>query len=294
METKLTPRQLDFYSTMLWQWSVSFLPELLTAIAILIGGFILAGWAARTFRAVLARTSRADETLQPVLASAVRYGILALVMVAALAQLGIQTASLLALLGAAGLAIGLALQGTLTNIAAGIMLLWLRPFRIGDFIEVPANNVIGTVREIGLFVTQLENFDGIVVYAPNSSIWNSALRNHTRNPARLLSFGITLPGEAEPERAREILTKMLREDSRVLRSPEPLIFVDSYYGTNGILLNCCFHAQRQNVGEIQRTIIVEAKRRLESSGAEALAPRQIVRSLPVDADPSRLTAGKGI
>jgi small conductance mechanosensitive channel len=93
---------------------------------------------------------------------------LALAVVAVLGNLGVQTASLLAVLGAAGLAIGLPLQGTLTNIAAGIMLLWLRPFHVGDYIEVPSNNISGTVKEIGLFACQLENFDGIFVLLPTA------------------------------------------------------------------------------------------------------------------------------
>src|SRR5262249_39939192 len=89
----------------------------------------------------------------------VRYSILILVFIAALSQVGVQTASLFAVLGAAGIAIGLALQGTLSNIAAGLTLLWPRPFRVGDFIEV--NGMVGTVGEIGLFVCHLETFDGI-------------------------------------------------------------------------------------------------------------------------------------
>ena len=120
-----------------------------------------------------------DPTLRPVLASMIRYAVLILVLIVALSQVGIQTASLLAVVGAAGLAIGLALQGALSNFAGGLMLLWLRPFRIGDFIEVGA--IAGTVREMGLFACHLETFDGMFLFAPNSAIWNTPLKNHTRN-----------------------------------------------------------------------------------------------------------------
>jgi small conductance mechanosensitive channel len=128
--------QWDVYTAALWTWSVAFIPHLVTAILLFVVGYILSKWASRSTRAVLDRTGRVDVTVRPVIAATIRYAILILVLVAALAQVGVQTASLLAVLGAAGLAVGLALQGTLTNIAAGIMLLWLRPFRVGDYIEI--------------------------------------------------------------------------------------------------------------------------------------------------------------
>ena len=109
--------------------------DVLGALAILIVGSMVAGWARRRVLRVLNREPRVDETLTPVIASIVRYGILVLVLIAVLAQFGIQTTSIIALLATAGLALGLALQGTLQNIAAGIMLLFLRPFRVGDYID---------------------------------------------------------------------------------------------------------------------------------------------------------------
>jgi len=111
---------------------------------------------ARNLRIVLARTGHVDATIQPIIATIARYVVLMFVFVAALSQTGIQTASLFAVLGAAGLAIGLVFPDTLTSIAAGIMLLWLRPFHLNDYIEAPANNISGRVREIGLFVCVLE------------------------------------------------------------------------------------------------------------------------------------------
>jgi small conductance mechanosensitive channel len=291
MERTLTPHQVDFYTAMVWTWSVAFLPRLLTTIVILAGGYLLSSWVARNFRVMLARTGRVDETIQPVLAAIARYGILIFVFVAALAQIGVQTASLFAVLGAAGLAIGLALQGTLTNIAAGIMLLWLRPFHLGDYIEVPANNISGTVREIGLFVCLLESFDGIAVFAPNSAIWNSALRNHNRSSGRLICFAVTLPGAADADQAGRILTAMIAEDNRVLKAPPPVAYMESR-GASGIVVNCIFRAAQDHVGEVQRTIIGEAERRLAGAGISALVPQQIVRTVPPDADPSRLLAAK--
>ena len=280
----MQPRHVD-YTALAWSWTASFAPRLLTALIILIVGYIAALWICRAMRQVMARAGRVDPTVQPVAAAAVRYSIMALVIVAALAQLGIQTASLLAVLGAAGLAIGLALQGTLTNIAAGIMLLWLRPFHVGDYIEVPSNNISGTVKEIGLFACQLENFEGIFVFAPNGSVWNAALRNYTRNSGRLISFNVTLPAPTPVEKARETLESMLNQDDRILKNPRPVVFVESYDSGKGLSLTCSFRTAHGDAGAVQRDMIDEAMRRLSQAGINDTG--QILRKVPADTDPSR-------
>ncbi|HLH51364.1 MAG TPA: mechanosensitive ion channel domain-containing protein, partial [Roseiarcus sp.] len=142
----ILPNNSDAIAAALWTWAATLAPRVVIAIVILVLGALIAGWAARAVAAAMIEAGGVDETARPALAAAARYGVLILALVAALSQLGVQTASLLAALGAAGLAIGLALQSTLSNIAAGIMLLWLRPFRVGDYIEVVAGNPIaGTV-----------------------------------------------------------------------------------------------------------------------------------------------------
>jgi small conductance mechanosensitive channel len=291
MQQILSPHQLNFYTSMIWTWSVAFLPRLVTTFVLLAAGFLFSGWVARNIRIVLARTGHVDVTIQPVIAAIARYAILIFVLVAALSQIGIQTASLFAVLGAAGLAIGLALQGTLTNIAAGIMLLWLRPFHLNDYIEVPANNISGRVIEIGLFVCLLETFDGITIFAPNSAIWNNALRNHSRSSGRLISLIVTLPNSADVAKATQVVTLMLMEDQRVLKSPQPLVFVEAQ-NPNGIVLNCSFHVQPDKVGEMQRMVIADAEQQLKAAGIETIAPQQISRVIPADSDPSRIMSSQ--
>src|SRR5687768_15168420 len=171
------PDQLSALAAMVWAWALAFLPRLAAALVIVAVGFFAAGWAVRLIERLAQRTSRLDPTVLPVFTAAARYAVLILFLIAALGQLGVQTASLLAVLGAAGLAIGLALQGTLQNIAAGIMLIYLRPFHVGDYIETPT--VAGTVKEIGLFATHLDTGDGLFFFAPNSEIWNKPLKNHS-------------------------------------------------------------------------------------------------------------------
>ena len=285
MNLNLSPDSINRAIDVAWAWTAAFLPRFVAAVLILIVGSIIARWFSRAIFNVTGRSGHIDATVRPILAAIVKYSILILVFIAALSQIGVQTASLFAVLGAAGIAIGLALQGTLSNIAAGLMLLWLRPFHIGDFIEV--NGMAGTVREIGLFVCHLETFDGLFLFAPNSTIWNQALRNHTRNAGRLVSVDITVPAKADINRVREILLSMARRDQRVLRTPQPRVFVESLTSA-GLQLNLRIWANHENVGELQRTIVEQAKGELEAAGIETLHPQQVVRVIPPDSDPSRL------
>jgi small conductance mechanosensitive channel len=281
----LSTQNLNRLADVVWAWTATFTPRLVAAIAILIAGVLFARWVSRAVSNLSARSTHIDPTVRPVIAAMIRYTVLILVFIAALSQIGVQTASLFAVLGAAGLAIGLALQGTLSNIAAGLMLLWLRPFRVGDFIEV--NGMAGTVREIDLFVCHLETFDGIFLFAPNATIWNQALKNHTRNAGRLLSIDITVPAKAEIARVRDLLIGMAQRDKRILKIPQPRVFVENLT-TAGLLLNLRVWATHENIGELQRTIIEDAKHELEAAGIETLLPQQVVRVVPPDSDPSRL------
>ena len=196
---------------------------MLGALAILIVGLMMAGWARRSVLRVLNRAPRVDETLKPVIASSVRYGILMLVLIAVLAQFGVQTTSIIALLAAGGLALGLALQGTLQNIAAGIMLLFLRPFRVGDSID--AEGLSGTVDEIGLFTTHMRTYNGIYLEVPNAKIWNRAILNYSRVEARRLDVVVGISYGDDIDHAQAVLLELMTSDSRVNAEPAPQVLV---------------------------------------------------------------------
>ena len=192
--------------------------DLLGAVVILLGGWVVAGWARSRVRSMLSRVPRLDDdTLKPIIASIVRYTILVFVLIAVLAQFGVQTTSIIALLGAAGLAIGLALQGTLQNIAAGIMLLFLRPFRVGEYIN--AEGLAGTVEEIGLFTTQLRTFDGIYVEVPNAQLSNRAISNYSRVEARRLDLIVGIAYDDDIDKAQAALLDLMVTDERVNGDP---------------------------------------------------------------------------
>jgi small conductance mechanosensitive channel len=262
-----------------------FLPRLTLALVILVAGVVLATWAARAVSAAVARTGHVDETARPALAAAARYGVLIVAFVSALSQIGVQTASLLAALGAAGLAIGLALQGTLANIAAGIMLLWLRPFHVGDYIEtVGGTPFAGTVKEIGLFACLLETYDGLFVFAPNSAIWTFPLRNHSRNAGRLVSFNVGFAPGADLARARAIVLEAISGEPGVLTEPPPEVFVANLTGSAPVA-TCSFWVAHDSIGPVQRSMFDAVGRALDEAG---LPPTQLVRTIPAESDPSRM------
>ncbi|WP_246329375.1 mechanosensitive ion channel family protein [Chthonobacter rhizosphaerae] len=286
------PSQLDAYTAMVWTWAVAFLPRLALALIILVVGLMLAAWIGRIVQRILGGTHM-DPTVRPVVAAVVRYAVIILVVVAALGQVGVQTASLLAVLGAAGLAIGLALQGTLTNIAAGIMLLWLRPFRIGDYVEVANGQWAGIVEDVGLFVCELKTFDGIYVFVPNSAIWNMPLRNHSRNAGRLLSLQISLPAGADPDRARDALDRVAAARPAIRQDPPPVAFLDQVTA-DAVVLTWRLWASHAGYGDLQRDLVDAVRRELAASGDETLRPREVVRTVPPASDPSRFITERSL
>ncbi len=268
-----------------WVAAETLTPRIILAVLVLVAGSIIGKWVARTVAVALARSGAIDETARPAFAAAARYAVLLVAIVAALSQIGVQTASLIAALGAAGLAIGLALQGTLSNIAAGIMLLWLRPFQVGDYIEIVSGTPFaGTVREIGLFACQIETYDGLFLFAPNSTIWAVPLRNHSRNAGRLISFNVGFAPGADLERACGVLSDAITRQPGVLKTPPPEVFLSNLSG-GAPLATCRLWAAPERVGAVQRAIVDDARKALD---ALDLHPTEVVRTIPPETDPSRL------
>lgn len=197
--------------------------RLLGAVLILVAGNMIGNWVSNRIKAV----RRLDETLSSFLGGFAKYAILAVAIIAVLGQFGIQTASLLAVLGAAGLAIGLSLQGTLSNVAAGTMLLILRPFKVGDFITF--NGVSGTVKSLALFGTELATADNVYIFVPNSRLWNADLYNFSRNGTRRHDFAVGISYDDDIEKAFKVINNVLDKDSRVIldEGKEPQIMVES-------------------------------------------------------------------
>ncbi len=149
-------------------------------------------------------------------------------------QFGVETTSMIAVLGAAGLAIGLALQGTLSNVASGVMLLILRPFKIGDF--VTAGSLSGTIVEIGLFTSEFRTADGIYIMAPNSQIWNTTITNFSRNPTRRIDIVVGVAYDDDLDVAQKALQELMEGEALVLSDPKPETMVKEL-GDSSVSIN---------------------------------------------------------
>ena len=193
--------------------------QVIGGIALLVAGWLFSGWAARTLRHVSTGIPNLDSTVAGFLVSLVRYGILALVGVAVLNQFGVQTASLIAVFGAAGLAIGLALQGTLSNLAAGVMLLLFRSFSVGD--EIDAAGQRGIVLELSLFTTTLVPADGTRLIVPNGKVWGDLIRNRTINGRRRLLLPFKVANAEDIDVLAQAAEEVARATPGVLADPPP-------------------------------------------------------------------------
>ena len=209
-------------------WLAANALSLLAALAVLVAGWYVARLAARAIKQFLPLAYGVDKNFAPLLSQAARYGILIFALVTALNLLGVASTSIIAVLGAAGLAVALALQGTLANIAAGIMLIWLRPIAIGEFIQ--GDGVAGVVVEIGLFGTRLRSSSGLYIFTPNQKLWSSAITNHSREPRRRIDVNVSVPDSIDIPKSRKILLRIATADKRVLVDPAPNVHVDSFSG----------------------------------------------------------------
>jgi len=247
----------------LWALAIQYGLSLLGAVILLIGGWlfsrILSQWAYRG----LSNVRGIDETLARFFSRVLHYAFLMLVFVMVLGQFGVQTASIIAALGAAGLAIGLALQGTLQNIAAGIMLLVLRPFRVGEYIETAA--VKGTISEVGLFATELKTEDGLYLMAPNSTLWNTPITNFSREPERRQLLSIAVSSDVEIQSIKVAVTEIVRSDLRVSNNPAPRVMSDDLTAEK-ITLRIEYWANSRNFYETKNDIIDTLKAGLAQKG----------------------------
>lgn len=193
--------------------------NILYAVGLLVIGWWIASFVERVVLRALAATHRVDPTVAGFLGSIARYGVLVFVGVAVLQRFGIQTTSIIAVLGATSLAIGLALQGTLSNVAAGVMLLLFRPFKLGDQVEVGGQ--AGTVRGLTLFTTELASGDNVQVLIPNGKVWGAPIINKSAYGARKFDFALELKPDADIEGVMEEGLSFLRHDARVQQEPGP-------------------------------------------------------------------------
>ena len=247
--------------------------DLVGAILILFVGWIVANWIQKRIRKAGQKSEKLDETLTTIFAKTAKVVVMVVVIIAVLQQFGVQTASLLAVVGAAGLAIGLAWQGTLSDIAAGIMILILRPFKIGDAVEVAGTS--GVVDEIGLVLTKLHTFDNIAMYMPNSDIWGTKILNYAKNDNRRVDMVFGFGYDDDMDKAMQIAREILESDERVLDDPEPQIAV-SELGDSSVNIIVRPWTAKENYWNLKFDITKRIKERYDEEGLSIPYPQRDV------------------
>jgi small conductance mechanosensitive channel len=204
------------------EWLVEYGLKVIAAAIILVIGYVVAKIVRSIIRRMMQR-GRMDHTLVSFFSSLAYFGILAIVLIACLAQLGVQTTSVVAMLGAAGLAVGLALQGSLANFASGILMIIFKPFKAGDFIE--GGGVAGVVEEIGIFATGLRSADNKKLIVPNAKMMGDNIVNHTNKAMRRVDIVVGVSYKDDIDKVKKTLEAILSEDGRILKDPAPMIGV---------------------------------------------------------------------
>ncbi len=213
---------MEKYSEMFMDWVWAYGPKILIALAIFIVGRIVVGMVVSLLKKVMKKANM-DDTLTSFIASIAKIFLLLVVIIAALESLGVNTTSMVAILGAAGLAIGLALQSSLSNFSSGVMLIIFRPFKSGDFIE--AGGAVGVVEEIRIFNTLMKTGDNKSIIIPNSNIMGGNITNFSAKETRRVDMVFGIGYDDDLKKAKTLLEKMVAEDNRVLKEPAPVIAV---------------------------------------------------------------------
>ena len=253
-----------------------FLLNIAAALFILIIGWLLAKIIRKRLRNPSFGPKNFDQTLRPVVASGVFYAIMGMSIYAFLTKLGIPATSLLAVFGAMGLAVGLALKDTLSNIASGVMLLFLRPLQVGDFVNTDAYS--GSVEEIGLFATTLKNIEGIYIYVPNSEVWSSRLQNYTRHTERQFRETIGIGYESDLKKTQKILINVLEAAPGVKGGDlKPECYIASF-GDSAIMVSCRCWLPADQWMKRTSDLRIEIKEALDKSKIDIPFPQRVIHN----------------
>lgn len=244
---------------------------LLAVITLAVGWWLINRLTAKLAHLLALR--KADLALQGFISSLVNIILKVLLVVSVASMIGIQTTSFVAAIGAAGLAIGLALQGSLANFAGGVLILLFRPFKIGDWIE--AQGVSGTVDSIQIFHTVLRTGDNKTVIVPNGNLSNGIITNYNRQPTRKVVFDVGVDYDADLQKVREVLL-MLADDPRVLKDPAPVVVV-SALGESAITMSLRVWVDTPNYWDVLFMFNEHARDRLRAEGVDIPFPQRVIR-----------------
>ncbi len=254
-------------------WLTLYGLQVVGAIAILVIGMMVAKAVNRLFVRIL-RKAKVDDTLVSFGGNAMKFLLMAFVIIAALNQVGFQTGSLIAVLGGAMLAVGLALQGQLSSLAAGVMILISRPFNIGDMVEL-AGGVTGTVEAITILNTRLKGFDGTVIVLPNQKVYSDKIVNYFTTPTRRVELVLGIDYGDEVPKAKDIALRLMGEDTRILPSPEPGIWMTEL-ADSSVNLTARAWVDNADFWQVRCDLMEKVKEAFDEAGLSIPFPQQDV------------------
>lgn len=261
----------DYMDEMInWLWEL--LPSLVTAIIILVLGL----WIIRFLNKMVRRFfdhKDYDPALESFLQSFISIALKVLLFILVITQLGVKSTSLVAIVGAAGLAIGLALQGSLSNFAGGVLILLFKPFKVGDFIS--AQGVDGTVKEINIFYTKLNSFGNQLVVIPNGDLSNNNIINYSAEETRRDKITAGIGYSSDIKKAKDILLKICAEYDTILKDPAPEVYV-AELADSSVNLSLRFWARNEHFWAAHWHVMEEMKLQFDAAGIEIPFPQRVV------------------
>lgn len=273
LEDKLI--EYEEYAERAIDWGVDFAPKLISAILVFIIGRWIISFLNNLVRKFFEHKDY-DQALESFLQSFISITLKVVLAVLVVTQLGVKTTSLVAMIGAAGLAIGLALQGSLSNFAGGVLILLFKPFRLGDFIS--AQGIDGTVKEISIFNTKLNTFGNQIAIIPNGQLANGNIINYNAENTRRENYKIGIGYGSNIKVAKDILLEICAEDERILKEPAPEVYVDSL-GDSSVVLTLRFWARNENFWPARFNVIEQSKYRFDEAGIEIPFPQRVMHQL---------------
>jgi small conductance mechanosensitive channel len=267
-------QDLDIYIEKYGQKLIDFIPSLVSALLILFIGIWIVRFLNKLVKKFFDKTDY-DEALEKFLANIINWGLKIVLFVLVITQLGVESASLVAIIGAGGLAIGLALQGSLSNFAGGVLILLLKPFKIGDFIS--AQGIDGTVKEISIFNTKLNTTGNQLAILPNGKLSNENIINFTSEGLRRESLTFGIGYDDDIRKAKDILLTLVKEQKQVFAIEDKLPMVAvSELGDSSVNLLVRYWCNTEDFWQLRWLILEEGKARLEAAGISIPFPQRDV------------------
>lgn len=259
-----------------WAWEI--LPGLATSLITAALTFIIGLWIIRLINRMVRKfflKADYDPSLESFLQSFISIGLKLMLFVLVITQLGVQSSSLVAIIGAAGLAVGLALQGSLANFAGGVLILLFKPFKVGDFIS--AQGVDGTVKEISIFTTKISTFGNQMAIVPNGQLSNNNIINYNTQSTRRDKIAIGIGYSSNIKLAKEILLEICAENANILKDPAPEVYV-AELGDSSVNLSLRFWAPNEVFWAAHFHVMEELKNRFDAAGIEIPFPQRVMHN----------------